>query len=116
MTQGRKSRTALAIACALVALAAATVVPAYAGAQAANNEYQLTLPGGDGGGHGGTGGGPSSGGTGSSGTSGGGAPIVLIALAAVAAVCTGAAVWRLRSGGPRDGMGTGASEAASEPQ
>ncbi|MDX6581466.1 MAG: hypothetical protein QOI10_650 [Solirubrobacterales bacterium] len=122
MTQGRKSRTVLAIVCALAALAAATVVPAYAGAQAADNEYNLTLPGASGGGQGDAGGGqtPSAGAPGASGadSSGGGAPIVLIGLAALAALCTGAAVWRLRdrSGDRSSKVGPGAPEAASETQ
>ena len=45
MTQGRKSRTVLAIACALAALTAAALAPAFAGAQAAENEYNLHAPG-----------------------------------------------------------------------
>ncbi len=121
MTQGRKSRTVLAIACALAALAAAALAPAFAGAQAAENEYNLTLPG-AGGGHGDTGsGGESPGAVGSNASGsddGGGAPILLIGLAAVAALCTGAAVWRLRDrSGDRTGkVGPGAPEAASETQ
>src|SRR5690349_3846657 len=121
MTQGRKSRTVLAIACALAALAAASLAPAFAAAQAADNEYNLTLPGADGGGKGdaGTGQAPGAQATGGeSGGGGGGAPIVLIGLAAVAAVCAGLAVWRLRdrSGPPTAKVGTGAPEAAGETQ
>jgi len=118
MTQGRKSRTVLAIACALVALGAATLAPSFALGQAAENEYNLTLPGANGGGSGDAGSGqtPGAGGT-SSGSGGGGAPIVLIGLAALAAIGTGAAVWRLRD---RSNAGTkvgpGAPEAASETQ
>ena len=49
MTQGRKSRTVLAIVCALAALAAgALLAPAVAGAQA-DQEYNLELPGAGGG-------------------------------------------------------------------
>jgi cobalamin biosynthesis Mg chelatase CobN len=45
MTQGRKSRTVPAIGLALMALAgAALLAPASAGAQAAEDEYNLTLP------------------------------------------------------------------------
>ena len=111
MTQGRKSRTVLAIGCALAVLAAGAVAPAYAGAQAAKDEYKLDVapakhtPGG--------GGPPASSDDGNS------APILIIGLAAVAAVCAGAAVWRLRdrSGGPPAGkVGPGAPEAASETQ
>ena len=112
MTQGRKSRTVLAIGCVLAVLAAGSLAPAFAGAQAAKSEYDFDLPGaGQGGGK------SSSGGTSSDG--GGSGPIVLIGLAAVAAVCAGAAVWRLRdrSGGPPAGnVGPGAPEAASETQ
>ncbi|HEY8000773.1 MAG TPA: hypothetical protein VID76_02480 [Solirubrobacterales bacterium] len=50
MTQGRKSRTVLAFGCALVALmSGALLAPALAGAQAADDEYNLTLPGAGGG-------------------------------------------------------------------
>ena len=103
MKQGRKSRTVLAIGCALVALVAvALVAPGFAGAQAAGDEYNrsrfpardtaattcrqpgLPAPGSDQG--------------------GGGAPVLIIALAIVAAVCTGVAAWRLR-GGPKDDVG-----------
>jgi hypothetical protein len=115
MTQGRKSRTVLAIACALVALVAASLAPSFAMGQAAENEYNLTLPGANGGGSGDAGTGPGASGTSSG--SGGGAPIVLIGLAALAAIGTGAAVWRLRD---RSDAGTkvgpGAPEAASETQ
>ena len=110
----------LAIACALAALAAAALAPAFAAAQAADNEYNLTLPGADGGGKGDAGTGQAPGAQASGGESGGGggAPIVLIGLAAVAAVCAGLAVWRLRdrSGPPSAKVGTGAPEAASETQ
>jgi hypothetical protein len=42
MTQGRKSRTVLTIGCALAMLAiAAAIAPAFAGAQAAVDEYEL---------------------------------------------------------------------------
>ena len=119
MTQGRKSRTVLALVCALAALTAAALAPAFASGQAAENEYNLTLPGAGGGHGGGAGGGQSPGTVGtSSGSSGGGAPILLIALAAVAAIGTGAAVWRLRdrSSGGSGKVGPGAPEAASETQ
>jgi hypothetical protein len=121
MTQGRKSRTALAIACVLAALVAAAAVPAFAGAQAADDEYNLTLPGANGGGNSDAAGGgqsPGATGTGSGSDGGGGAPILLIGLAGVAAVCTGAAIWRLRdrSGGGTGKVGPGAPEAASETQ
>ena len=118
MTQGRKSRTVLALVCALTALTAAALAPAFAGAQAAENEYTLPLPGANGGGHGDAGTQPGSGATGASGSDSGGAPIVLIGLAALAAVATGAAVWRLRdrSAGGAEKVGPGAPEAASETQ
>ena len=94
MTQGRKSRTVLAIGCVLAVLAAGSLAPAFAGAQAAKSEYDFDLPGA------GQGGGKSStGGTSSEG--GGSGPIVLIGLAALAAVCAGAAVWLPRRGTPR---------------
>ena len=127
MTQGRKSRTVLAIVAALAALAAgALLAPAVAGAQA-DQEYNLELPG-AGGGNGQT---PTDGGpTASTPTDGGGggAPIVLIGLAAIAAGCVGVAAWRLRnrdtpSGpkvdqtrGPQVGPGTGAAGATGESQ
>ena len=116
MTQGRKSRTALALACVLAALVAVAAVPAFAGAQAADDEYNLTLPGANNGGQGDAGTGGQSPAT--SGSDGGGVPILLIALAGVAAVCTGAAIWRLRdrSGDGPGSMGPGAPEAASETQ
>jgi hypothetical protein len=121
MTQGRKSRTVLALACALVALTAVALAPAFAGAQAADNEYNLTLPGANGGGEGNASGGgesPGTFGSGASGSDDGGAPILLIALAAIAAICTVAAIWRLRdrSGGGSGKVGPGAREAASETQ
>ena len=120
MTQGRKSRTVLALACALAALTAAALAPAFAGAQAADNEYNLTLPGANGGGEGNAGGGESPGTfeSGASGSDDGGTPIALIALAAIAAICTGAAIWRLRdrSGDGSGKVGPGAREAASETQ
>ena len=112
MTQGRKSRTVLAIGCVLAVLAAGSVAPAFAGTPAAQTEYDFDLPGA------GQGGGKSSGG-GSASDDGGSGPIVLIGLAAVAAICAGVAVWRLRdrSGGPPAGkVGPGAPEAASETQ
>jgi hypothetical protein len=117
MTQGRKSRTVLAIACALVALTAAALAPSFAMGQAAENEYNLTLPGASGGGSGDAGSGQGPGASGTSSGSGGGAPIVLIGLAALAAIGTGAAVWRLRdrSNAPTK-VGPGAPEAASETQ
>jgi hypothetical protein len=115
MTQGRKSRTVLAIACVLAALTAVALAPSFAMGQAAENEYNLTLPGASGGGSGDAGTGQSTGASGTS--SGGGTPIVLIGLAALAAIGTGAAVWRLRD---RSDAGTkvgpGAPEAASETQ
>jgi hypothetical protein len=115
MTQGRKSRTVLAIACALVALTAASLAPSFAMGQAAENEYNLTLPGANGGGSGDAGTG--SGASGTSSGSGGGAPIVLIGLAALAAIGTGAAVWRLRDRSETGTkVGPGAPEAASETQ
>jgi hypothetical protein len=116
MTQGRKSRTVLAIACVLVALMAVALAPSFAMGQAANNEYNLTLPGANGGGSGDAGSGQSPGATGSS-SDGGGTPIVLIALAALAAIGTGAAVWRLRDrSNATTKVGPGAPEAASETQ
>jgi cobalamin biosynthesis Mg chelatase CobN len=50
MTQGRKSRTVLVIGCALTMLAAiSAIAPAFAGAQAAVDEYELgDLPNADG--------------------------------------------------------------------
>jgi hypothetical protein len=116
MTQGRKSRTALAICCVLAVFAVGALAPAYAGAQAADNEYDLSLPGG---GHSGGGGGQSQGTVApASSDSGGGAPTVLIVLAAAAAVGTGIAVWRLRDrpGGRSGGVGHGPPEAAGETQ
>ncbi len=115
MTQGRKSRTVLAIGCVLAALVAGALAPAFAGAQAAaQQEYELGPIGGNGGGQGGSAQDP--GGTTSDG--GSGTPIVLIGLAAVAALCAGVAVWRLRERpGERTGkVGPGAPEAASETQ
>lgn len=118
MTQGRNSKPATMLACALVALAlAALTAPAFAGAQAATDEYSLQVPGSgshsDPGG-GGQGGGSSTGGGGG----GGGAPLALIGLAGLAAACAGVAVWRLRGrdgdGGPQ--LPSGASSAASESQ
>jgi cobalamin biosynthesis Mg chelatase CobN len=140
MTQGRKSRTVLAIGCALAALVtAAMLAPAFAGAQAADDEYNLTLPGaGAGGGNGsanhsatgsqsGGSSGVSASGTGqaqnaaavtSSSSDSGGAPVLLILLAAIAAICTGVAVWRLRDradDGPGK-VGPGATSATNETQ
>jgi hypothetical protein len=49
MTQGRKSRTVLGFGCTLAVLAStALCVPAVAAAQAADDEYNLTLPSADG--------------------------------------------------------------------
>ena len=112
MTEGRKSRTVLAIACVLAALTATALAPSFAMGQAADNEYNLTLPGANGDANSGQ----SPGATGSS-SDGGGTPIVLIALAALAAIGTGAAVWRLRDrSDTTTKVGPGAPEAASETQ
>jgi hypothetical protein len=124
MTQGRKSRTVLAIGCALIALATgALLAPAFASAQA-DQEYNLQIPGAGGGKN--QGGGPTASAPSTDG--GGGTPIVLIGLAAVAAGCAGVAAWRLRnrdqSPGPKVdqargtnvGPGTGAAGATSESQ
>jgi hypothetical protein len=126
MTQGRKSRTVLAIVCALAALTSgALLAPAVASAQA-DQEYNLELPG-AGGGNGQSGGdGPTA--TAPTSDGGGGAPIVLIGLAVIAAGCVGVAAWRLRNRdqsrgpkvdqthGPKVGPGTGAAGATSESQ
>ena len=106
MTQ-RKSKAAIALCCALVALAAPLLaVPRLAGAQSANDEYNLTLPGSGGGGDSGAGGSGSADGGGdagsSSSSSGGGSPVVLIVLGAAAAACIGITAWRLRSRGDRE--------------
>jgi cobalamin biosynthesis Mg chelatase CobN len=137
MTQGRKSRTVLAIGCALAALVtAAMLAPAFAGAQAAD-EYNLTLPGAGGangsanqsatGSQPGGSSGASASGTGqahnaaavaSSSSDGGGAPVLLILLAVIAAICTAVAVWRLRDradDGPGK-VGPGATSATNETQ
>jgi hypothetical protein len=116
MTQGRKSRTVLALVCALAALSVAALAPTFASGQAAQNEYDLTLPGA--GGSGDAGGSQDQGSaTGASGSDDGGAPIVLIGLAALAAVGAGAAIWRLRDRtAGRTNVGPGAPEAASETQ
>ncbi len=116
----------LAVGCALLALAMpALLAPAFVAAQAAEDEYDLSLPGSSGatarppaaameaagGGSGGGGAGtPTSGADGSStgdsagsaGGQGGGAPVALIILAAVAAVGIGFAVWRLRGRSAHD--------------
>lgn len=117
MTQGRKSRTVLALVCALTALTMGALAPTFASGQAAQNEYDLTLPGANGGGSGSADTQAGSGTTGS-GSDSGGTPIVLIGLAALAAVGTGAAVWRLRDrpAGGAEKVGPGAPEAASETQ
>ena len=116
----------LAVGCALLALAMpALLAPAFVAAQAAEDEYDLSLPGSGGGdgtstgggdesSRGGSGGGgagtPTSGAdesstgdsAGSAGGQGGGAPVALIILAVVAAVGIGFAVWRLRGRSAHD--------------
>ena len=105
----------LAVGCALLALAMpALLAPAFVAAQAAEDEYDLSLPGSGGGDGTSTGGGgagtPTSGADGSStgdsagsaGGQGGGAPVALIILAVVAAVGIGLAVWRLRGRSAHD--------------
>ncbi len=128
MTQGRKSRTVLALVCALAALTAgALLAPALAGAQA-DQEYNLELPG-AGGGNGQAPGGDAGGSSGSAPSDGGGGgTIVLIGLAVIAAGCVGVAAWRLRNRdqspgpkvdqarGPQVGPRTGAADAPSESQ
>ncbi len=114
MTQGRNTKPATMLACVLVALSiGALVAPALAGAQAANEEYSLKVPGGGaqsasgGGGHGG-----------GAASDGGGAPVALIGLAAIAAACVGVAAWRLR-GRDDDGsakLRTGAPSPTGESQ
>jgi len=115
MTQGRNSKPATVLACALVALSlGALIAPALAGAQAANDEYSLKVP--EGNAHSTPGAGGQEGASASGG--GGGAPIAMIGLAAIAAGCAGVAAWRLR-GREGDGGGklpTGASSAPSESQ
>lgn len=104
MTQ-RKSKAAITLCCALVALAAPLLaVPSIAGAQSAKDEYNLTLPGSGGGdsGSGGSGSAGSGDAGSSSGSSGGGSPVVLIVLGAAAAACIGITAWRLRSRGDRE--------------
>ena len=104
MKQGRKSRCApvRAFACALVAmLAIAVVVPAFASAQGAGNEYgQASLPSGGNGGD--TNQSNVTPATTSDDSDSGGTSVVLVGLAAVAAVCAGFAAWRLRGGGGDD--------------
>ena len=103
MKQGRKSRCApvRAFACALVAmLAIAVVVPAFASAQAAGDEYStVSIPTG---GNGDTNPANVTPASGSDDSDGGGTSILLVGLAAVAAVCAGFAAWRLRGGSDDD--------------
>jgi hypothetical protein len=127
MTQGRKSRTVLALVCALSALAAGALLAPVAASAQADQEYNLDLPGAGGGSgqSGGDAGGPSASAPDSD---GGGTPIVLIGIAVVAAGCVGVAAWRLRNRdqsrgpkvdqtrGPKVGAGTGAAGATSESQ
>jgi hypothetical protein len=111
MRQGRKSKTVLALCCALALVAISAIAPALASAEpGAIQEYQQ-------------GGLPSSGsgdppqgpadGSGASVSSessgGGGVPILLIVLAVIAAACTGVGVWRLRrpADDPPKGAGRG---------
>jgi hypothetical protein len=128
MTQGRKSRTVLALLCALSAMAAGALLAPVAASAQADQEYNLELPGAGGGNGqaGGDAGGPSA--TAPDSDGGGGTPIVLIGLAVVAAGCVGVAAWRLRNRdqsrgpkvdqarGPKVGAGTGAAGATSESQ
>jgi hypothetical protein len=104
MTQGRKSKTVLALSCALALLLAGAILPALAGAQEtpAGEEYDLVLPQGDGGA-----GGPDASQPPTDSGDGGGATFLLLLLAAVAALCTGLAVWRLRRGSNDDDGGPG---------
>lgn len=117
MKQGRKSKTVLALACALVSLSTMTVLASPALAQGpAESEYDLgPLPGaaGDNGAAAGAGGEATSSQVSAEPVateSGGGVPMLLILLIAVAAICTGLAVWRLRKGdGGDDPHGVGPS-------
>ena len=93
MTQGRNSKPATVLACALIALSLGTLAaPALAGAQAANDEYRLHVPGANADS-------TVSGDSPTNASSGGGAPVALIGLTAVAAACAGLAAWRLRGPG-----------------
>jgi len=118
MKQGRKSKTVLALGCALASLVGLVALAPSALAQApAESEYDLgPLPG--------AGGEspaqPSAAGPAEAGAEseeGGGTPVPLILLIVIAAICTGLAIWRLRDGGadddPHHGVGPPTGERQS---